>query len=316
MSLKTVFFGSSDFAVPSLEFLLNSQHEVLLVVTQPDRKKGREMKPEETPVKKLALSRGIKVYQPETLKDQKAVDYIKAVSPEAFVVVSFGQFLPQEVLEIPELYSINLHPSLLPKYRGAAPINWAIMNGEKTTGITVIRMNERMDAGDIMLQKKVLIEKDDTALTLGRRLSELGAILILDALRFGEKGKIKFKKQPKKSINLARKLTKEDGLIDWNKDAEAIRNLVRGLDPWPSAFTYLDGKMLKIWKCETLPSYEKKEPGTIVDVRGDALIVSCGKGLFSIKEMQGEGGKRMDAASFLRGHKVEKGVILGKQDEK
>jgi len=316
MSLKTVFFGSSQFSIPSLEFLLNSQHEVLLVVTQPDREKGRNMTMEETPVKKLAVSRGIKVYQPETLKDEKAVEYIKAFSPEVFVVVSFGQMLPQEILDIPELYSINLHPSLLPKYRGAAPINWAIIKGEKVTGLTVIRINERMDSGDIMLQKKIPIEKDDTALTLGRRLSELGAILILDALRFAEKGKIKFKKQPKKSSNLARKLTKEDGLIDWNKDAESIRNLVRGLDPWPSAFTYLDGKILKIWKCETLPSYEKKEPGTILDVRGDAIIVSCGKGLFSIKEVQSEGGKRMDVSSFLRGHKVEKGVILGKQDEK
>ena len=184
--MKIVFFGSSEFARPSLEFLLNSSHDIVAIVTQPDRVKGRNRTLSGTAIKDYAMKSTKKVFQPENIQDPSALEYLRSLSAELFVVVAFGQKFTQEILDIPELYSINLHPSLLPKYRGAAPINWALIKGETKTGLTVIRMNERMDAGDIMIQKKVSIEREDTAETLARRLSELGAILLLDTIRFIE----------------------------------------------------------------------------------------------------------------------------------
>ena len=311
--MKIVFFGSSDFAVPSLEGLLGSDHEVLAVVTQPDREKGRNLKLAETPVKTVAAaSKGVKVLQPETLKDPEIIKTLESLKPELFVVVAYGGLLPAEVLEIPELYAVNLHPSLLPRYRGAAPVNWSIIKGDKKTGLSVIKMNEALDAGDIILQRKVLIERNETADVLLRRLAELGALLLLDAIRFVESGKAKFKKQPKRTSFFARKLKKEDGLIDWKKDAVTIQHMIRGLDPWPCAFTHLGENVLKIWKADTLPSYQKRDPGSVVDVRSDAVMVACGKGVLLIKEVQLEGKKRMGIEAFIRGNKIEKGDFLGK----
>ena len=313
--MKLIFFGSSGFSVPSLKMLVESEHEILLVVTKPDKKKGRKLKVKETPVKTFASSSKLKIYQPEDLRNKEAVKFLKSFSADLFVVVAYGLILPQDILNIPKVYSINLHASLLPKYRGAAPINWALVNGEKQTGLTIIRMTEKLDAGDMILQRKIPIEKADTASTLKNKLSSLGGVLLLDVIRFIEADKIKFKKQPSKTSYFARKLKKEDGLIDWKKDAESIKNMIRGLDPWPCAFTYLDGKLLKIWKAETLPSYVKKEPGLIVDARRDAIVVACEKGLLIIKELQIEGANRMNAEDFLRGRKIEEGTILGKNQE-
>lgn len=311
--MKIVFFGSSDFAVPSLENLLGSSHEILAVVTQPDRKSGRDLKIGKTPVKDAASSRGIKIYQPENIAEPSSLGYFKSLSADLFVVVAFGQILAKSVLGIPGLYSINLHASLLPKYRGAAPINRAIMNGERKTGLSIIRMNEKMDAGDIILQRRLEVEKEDTSETLQRKLSSLGAILLLDAIRFIGEERVKFKKQDEKKATFAPKLKKEDGLIDWKKDTLEIHNKVRGLVPWPCAFTFLNGKILKIWKSDILLSRGKPEPGGIVDIQKEGFTVGCGKGSLIVKELQLEGGKRMAAASFVRGHKLEKGMFLGKK---
>ncbi|UCD55233.1 MAG: methionyl-tRNA formyltransferase [Candidatus Omnitrophota bacterium] len=310
--MKIVFFGSSDFAVPSLRNLLDSPHEVLAVVTQPDRKKGRHLKVSQTPVKKLSSKRGITIYQPENAKDTESLKYLESLRADLFVVVAFGQIFSKSVLNIPKIYSINLHASLLPKYRGAAPVSRAIMNGENRTGLSIIRMNERMDAGDIILQRPVGIEEKDTSETLNRKLSDLGGILLLDAIRFIEQDRITFKKQDEKKATFAPKLKKEDGLIDWKKDALKIHNMVRGLTPWPCAFTFLNDKMLKIRKTDVSPSPDKSEPGEILDIQKEGLIVACGKGLLIIKELQLEGAKMMDIASFVRGHKIEKGMFLGR----
>ncbi len=313
--MKIVFFGSSDFALPSLNRLYASEHKVVAVVTQPDREQGRSMKPAPTPVKSLAIKHKTRVYQPEKINDQAFITSVKALEADVFIVVSFGSLMPQEVLEIPKMYAINLHPSLLPKYRGAAPVNWAIINGETRTGLTIIRMNERLDAGDMMLQRKVDIEKGDDAESLSGKLADLGGVLLLDALRFMEIDKIILKKQSESQKSYAPKLKKEDGLIDWNNDSGKISNLTRGLVPWPCAYTFLEEKMLKIWKAETLPLYDKRIPGSVMDARKDLLTVVCGKNLLYIKELQLEGGKRMDTATFLRGHNIEPGAFLGNEEQ-
>jgi len=309
--MKIVFFGSSNFAVPSLEQLINSDHHVLAVVTQPDRKKGRDLKLAPTPVKEAAISKGIDIYQPEDACGKEALKFLKSLKADIFVVVAFGQILSKEVLGIPRRYSINAHPSLLPKYRGAAPVNWSIIKGDTKTGLTLIRMNEKMDAGDIMLQRKIEITKEDNAQTLNDKLSYLGSILLLDGIRFIELDKIVFRKQNKKAVTLAPRLKKEDGLIDWKKPARAIHNMVRGLVPWPCAFTLLSGKTLKVWKTEVMSYYNKPEPGRITDIYKDNIYVSCGKEALIIKELQLEGSKRMDSASFARGHKLEKNMYFG-----
>ena len=313
--MKIVFFGSADFAIPSLDRLLDSPHEVLAVVTQPDRRKGRHLKISVTPVKKLASSKGIRIYQPRKVSDPVSFKYLKSLSCDLFVVISFGQILPGNILNIPRFYSINLHPSLLPKYRGAAPVNWAIINGETKTGLSIIKMNEKMDAGDIVLQRSIEIEKENTSEILNRRLSDLGAILLLDTIRFIEEDRVGFKKQDEKKATFAPKLKKEHGLIDWNKDARDIHNMVRGLVPWPGAFTFLNSKVLKIWKSEILPSHGKLEAGKIVEVQKESFLVACGKDVLVIKELQLEGGKRMDAGSFARGHNVQRDTFLGTQDK-
>lgn len=313
--MKIVFFGSSDFAVPSLEALLDSPHKILAVITQPDRKKGRHLKIKATPVKNASFSKGIKIYQPENIRDAAFLKRLKSFHADLFTAIAFGQILPKNVLNIPKLYSINLHASLLPKYRGAAPINRAVINGETKTGLSIIKMNERMDAGDIILQRILEIEREDTSATLNSRLSKLGAILLLDTIRFIGEDKISFKKQDEKKATFAPLLKKEDGLIDWQKPAGEIHNMVRGLVPWPGAFTFFNGKMLKIWKSDILPSHEKSEPGKIVDIQKEGFMVACGNGWLIVKELQLAGGKRMDAASFIRGHKIEKGAFLGKRDK-
>lgn len=310
--MKIAFFGSSNFAVPSLKILIESSHEVRAVVTQPDREKGRNLRISATPVKQLALRKNMKIYQPQDMNEAFFLKSLKGLSADLFIVVAFGGILPKSVLELPKTYSINLHPSLLPKYRGAAPINWAVINGETKTGLSVIRMNEKLDAGDIMLQRKVNIEREDTSESLGEKLSELGAILLLDAVRFIKTGRISFKKQKDTRRITARRLKKEDGSIGWTRRAVDIHNMVRGLVPWPGAFTFLDGKILRIWKSGTMPLYAKTEPGKITDIYKAGIIVACGKNSLVIKELQLEGGKRMKTESFLAGHKLAVGTLLGK----
>jgi len=307
--MKIVFFGSSEFAVPSLERLLESQHKISAVITQPDRKKGRCLKLSATPVKTLASERGVKIYQPESLEEASSLKRLKSFSADLFAVVAYGLILPKKILEIPKLYSVNLHASLLPKYRGAAPVSRAVMNGETETGLTVIRMNERMDAGDIILQRRVAIEKEDTSETLNGRLANLGAVLLADTVRFIEGDKVSFKKQDEKKATLAPRLKKEDGLIDWKKSAVEILDKIRGTVPWPGAYTYFKNKKVGIRKAAL--AYGEGPPGEIFEAEKE-LIIGTKKGLLNVLEIQAEGKRAMPAADFLRGRRdVKKGEKFG-----
>jgi len=298
--MKIVFFGSSEFAVPSLKRLLEHRHEVLAVVTRPDRKKGRRLVLSETPVKKASLKKGVNVLQPENPAEAGFLKKLRSLKADLFVVVSFGRILTREILSAPKVYCINLHPSLLPKYRGAAPVNWAVIKDEKKTGLTIIKMNEKMDAGDIMLQRKVAIEKEDTSETLNKRLSELGAILLLDAVRFIEEDRISFKKQNEKLATFAPRLKKEDGIIDWAKPAAEIHNRVRGTLPWPGAYTHFEGEKINIWKTDV--DEGTASPGEVVEAEKE-LVIGTKKFLIKVEEIQLEGKKRMTSAEFLRGYK-------------
>ncbi len=312
--MKIVFFGTSEFAIPALKALLESPHKVLAVVTQPDRKRGRQLKLSPSPIKVLAMTHDIKVYQPQNASDAESVQYLKNLCADLFVVVSFGQILKKQVLSLPEVYSINLHGSLLPKYRGAAPTNWAIINGDSTTGVTTIKMNENMDEGDVILKKELKIDKDDTNITLSEELSELGADVLLEAIDLIANKKATFTKQDDSIATYAPKLKKKDGLIDWKEDAAKIRNKVRGYIPWPGAYTYFNGKILKVLETEVLSRDAGKfgKTGEVVDiVKNKGIAVRTGEGNLVIKYLQLEGKKILDTDSFLRGHRIVLGYIFG-----
>lgn len=309
--MKIVFFGTSSFAIPALRELIESRHEVLAVVTQPDRQKGRNLKLSQPDTKVLARAKGIKVYQPENASSSDAAQYLKGLGADLFVVISFGQILKKNILSIPKLYSLNLHGSLLPKYRGAAPTNRAIINGDKVTGITIIRMNEGMDEGDMILKKEIAIDPDDTNITLSENLSEAGAKALVELIDAIESGKeMNFEKQNTGEATYAPKLKKEDGLIDWSKDALKIHNLVRGVLPWPGAYTHYRGQMLKVLKTgiSDIASGEDASPGTVIGVvKGKGIFVKTGSGGVAIQNLQLEGKKAMDADAFVRGHKINAG---------
>ena len=313
--MNIVFFGSAEFSMGSLRALITSRHKVVALVTQPDRKKGRSLKLSPPPTKVLAASHGIPVYQPEDASIKESVKYLKDLKPDLFVVVSFGQILKKELLAVPRLYSINLHASLLPKYRGAAPVNWAVINGDKETGATIMRMDEGMDSGDIMAQEEIPIGEDDTSLTMSEKISERGAGLLVAAIESIEKDKTKFVKQDASRATYAPKMKKEDGLIDWKEDAFKIHNLTKGLLPWPGAYTRHKGKILKVLMTgvSPLPGAEGgSQPGEVMEATGEkGIIVATGHGALAITYLQLEGKKILDAASFLRGHRMEKGEILG-----
>ncbi len=307
--MNIVFFGTSEFAIEPLEALLGSRHKVVALVTQPDRERGRNLKLSPPATKVLALSKGIPVYQPEDASSIDSVNYLKGLHADLFVVISFGQILRKNVLSVPKLYAINLHGSLLPKYRGAAPTNWAVINGDKTSGVTIIKMNERMDEGDIILTREIRIEGEDTNITLSEKLSELGAEALIAALDLIEKKAAAPEKQDDSKATYAPKLKKEDGLIDWNEPAAVIHNKVRGLLPWPGAYTHYSGKILKILKTETLDAgLEDLETGEVADISKDrGIVVRTSSGDLGIKYLQLEGKKDMDADSFVRGHRVGRG---------
>jgi len=290
--MKIIFFGSSEFAVPVLEGL-----DVALVVTQPDRKKGRSQKISSTVVKMKADSLKIKAFQPEDVNSEESIEFLKGLGADIFVVVSFGQILSKKLLDLPKLYALNVHASLLPKYRGAAPINWAIANGEKETGVTIIKMNEKMDEGDIVLRETVLINKDEDAVELSKKLSKKGAEVLLKCLD----SSINFEKQDSSKATYAPKLKKEDGLIDWNWSAEEIYNRIRAFVPWPGCFTHLDKKILKIYKASVRPEPSDKKPGTILEITKEYISVSAGKGILNIKELQLESKRRMSVKEFIPG---------------
>lgn len=304
--------GTPEFAVPSLQALLKSHHEVVGVVTSPDKPRGRGRIVSPSPVKKLALERNLLLFQPEDLKDPQFIDSIKKLTPDLIVVVAF-RILPRVLFELPPLGTINLHASLLPKYRGAAPINWAIINGEKETGVTTFFIEEKVDSGDIILQKRVPIEEEETAGELHDKLAILGAEALLETLDLIEKGqapRIKQTGEPTK----APKIKKKDCQIDWSKSSTAIVNLIRGLSPYPGAFTTYKGKILKIHRARV--SKVKKSsaipPGRIVKSREkEQMWVKSGDGVVLILELQPEGRRRMTAGEFLRGHPLKPGDQLG-----
>ena len=299
--------GTPDFAVSTLNKLIESEHEVIAVVTQPDRPRGRGREVTPSPVKQVAMDSGIPVLQPEKAKSPEFIESFKKLAPDITVVVAFGQILKKEVLDTPNHFSMNLHSSLLPKYRGAAPINWAIINGETETGVTTMRMDEGMDTGDILLSRIVPIWGSDNSQTLHDTLKEEGASLMLETIRKLEEGTLTPKPQDASKASYAAKLKKEDGLILWEKSARSIRDHIRGLEPWPGAYSFLDHKRIRICQAELGEGEPDDLPGTIAGISDHSIAVGTSGGRLLITHLQTEGKKRMDVKSFLAGNKLETG---------
>lgn len=314
--MNIVFFGSSNFAAPSLKVLLACGHKISCVVTQPDRPKGRGLHFAGTAIKTIASESGARIYQPQNVNVQDAIKFLKELSPDLFVVMAYGQILSPGILNIPKIFSINLHASLLPKYRGAAPINWVIIKGEEITGISVVKMTKEMDAGPVIRQKEVGISNDDTAITLEDKLSHSAAQLLLDTLSSVEDNNYNLVPQDKNNVSFAPKLKKEDGRIDWNKPACDIYNLIRGCISWPGAFTYYNGKLLKIYKAKVCPFVRLSVSplaGEIIKVDKEGIAVATGKDNLIIEELQIEGKRRMKVEEFIAGHKICIGEIFNKK---
>ena len=309
--MRIVFMGTPDFAVPTLEALIGAGHELAAVVTQPDKPKGRGKAVLMTPVKEKALECGIPVYQPKKVREPEFLDVLRELNPDVIVVVAFGQILPREILTLPPFGCVNVHASLLPKYRGAAPIQWAVIDGEPVSGVTTMQMNEGLDTGDILEQEEISLDLEETGGSLFEKLAVLGGKMILSTLKGLEDGSLVPRAQGEMTTPYAKMLTKAMGEIDWSMDAASIERLVRGLNPWPSAYTYVDGKTLKIWKARVEAGEAGKEPGQ-VRVTKDRLLVETGDGVLSILELQLEGKKRMEAAAFLRGFTIETGKKFGR----
>ena len=323
--MRIVFMGTPDFAVPTLTALIEGGHEVVAVVTQPDKPKGRGKAVLMTPVKEKAIEYEIPVYQPVKVRDPEFVELLKTMAPDAIVVVAFGQILPKSILDLPKYGCVNVHASLLPKYRGAAPIQWAVIDGCEYSGVTTMQMNEGLDTGDILLTEKVKLDPKETGGSLFDRLSDVGAQLLVKTLEEAKAGTLKPQKQNEEEASYVKMIKKSFGELDFSKEADALERLIRGLNPWPSAFTHLNGKMLKIWDADVytkeqaeaeFPEYSTDfkgaEPGQIVAVLPHTFFIGCGKDLLKVNEVQAEGKKRMTSDAFLRGSRLEKGMELGK----
>lgn len=307
--MKVVFMGSSHFAIPTLKSLMDSNENVALVVTQPDRPKGRGKKLSPTPVKEFANLLGLKVVQPERMNEIESL--LGEMEPDLIVVVSFGQILPKSTLEIPTLGSLNLHPSLLPKYRGAAPLQRVLINGEGETGVTVVWISERLDAGDIFLQERVEISEEENYGNLHDRLSKLGAKILIEAIEKLREGKAVRIPQDENKASYAPPIRREEREIDWKRETISIHNLVRGLSPEPGAFTYWRDKILKILRTMPSPGAGGTPGEILVDIKRGNLMVCCGDGYLKILELQPEGKRVMNTPSFLRGYSPHKGEIFG-----
>ncbi len=307
--MKIVFMGTPEFAVPTLKALHQSSHEVLLVVTQPDRPKGRGRKLMPPPVKETAITFGYPVIQPESVRTDAFAAQMRELEPDIFVVIAFGHILSQKLLKVPKKAAINVHASLLPKYRGSAPIQWAIINGEQESGITTMLMDKGLDTGDILMKKTMPILSDDTSETLHDKLSVMGAEILIETLDHFDT--IRPIPQQHEHASYAPLLKKEDGHIDWTKPAQLIETLIRGVNPWPGAYTFHGEKRLKIFKAGVIHEDSGASPGTIVEGFSDELRVSAGKGILSILEIQGESGRRLAIRDFLRGYPILPGTILG-----
>ena len=309
--MKVVFMGTPDFAVGALEAIIQAGHEVTAVVTQPDKPKGRSGQMQFPPVKECAVKYNIPVFQPVKVKEPEAVAELRNYEADIYVVAAFGQILTKEILDMPRFGCVNIHASLLPKYRGAAPIQQAIIDGETETGVTIQQMNEGIDTGDILSTVIVPIDKKETAESLFVKLEQAGAQLIVDTLAKIEKGEITPVPQDESKASYVRMMKKTLGKIDWNKEAVVIERLVRGLNSWPSAYTFFEGKSLKLWNCDVIEEICTEAPGTIVRVNKDSIDVATGNGVLRILELQLEGKKRMDTKSFLLGNAWKAGMCLG-----
>lgn len=310
--MKIVFMGTPDFAVGALDALCRAGHEIVAVVTQPDKPKGRSDRLSCSPVKEYALEKGIPVLQPVRIKRKEAVEELRGYPAEVFVVAAFGQILSKEILDLPKYGCLNIHASLLPKYRGSSPIQWAVINGEEKSGVTIQQMNEGIDTGDILYQKELVLARTETGESLFAKLEKLGAEAIVETLSLLEKGALKAVPQEEAEATYTVMLDKKMGQLDFEKSAIELERLVRGLNPWPSAYTYFQGKQLKIWEAEAASAEQAGAvPGQITQVEKDRFAVCCGQGSLWICALQLEGKKRLPAHDFLLGNKVTPGMQLG-----
>lgn len=311
--MRVIFMGTPDFSVGTLRALVEAGHEVVGVVSQPDKPKGRGKALQPTPVKEAALELGLPVYQPKRVRDPEFFHVLEEMKPDVIVVVAFGQIIPESILNLAPFGCVNVHASLLPKYRGAAPIQWAVIDGEKESGVTIMKMDAGLDTGDMITKVIVPITKEETGGSLFDKLSEAGAKLLVETLPSLQDGTAVFEKQPEESTTAyASMIQKSLGDINWNRPAAELERLVRGLNPWPSAYTKMNGKTLKIWKAEVLETADSDlEPGTVVKAGNEGLFVQTRSGILNIQELQLEGKKRMETSAFLRGYEVEEGKLLG-----
>ncbi len=308
--MKIVYMGTPDFAVGPLKALIEAGHEVTAVVSQPDKPKGRSKELVAPPVKAYAMTQNLSVFQPEKIKTPEAVTKLREYEADLFVVAAFGQILSKEILTMPKYGCINIHASLLPKYRGAAPIQWSIIDGEKETGVTIMQMDEGLDTGDILTQKVVPIEDTDTGESLFDKLCAAGSKLLLETLPMIEAGSICPVKQEDAKSSYAKMLSKELGNLDFGKSARELDCLVRGLNSWPSAYTYYQNKTMKIWKAQPIAENTDLAAGTLVKKDKESIYVQTGDGLLRILEIQLEGKKRMSVKDFMLGHTFETGVTF------
>lgn len=302
--------GTPEFAVPTLQALID-HHQVIGVVTQPDKQRGRGKKVQFPPVKEKAMEYDLPVYQPQKARDEEFITVLKDLNPDVIVVVAYGQILPESILNIPKYGCINVHGSLLPKYRGAAPIQWSVLDGEEKTGITTMYMEKGLDTGDMIEKAELVLDAKETAGTLHDKLMVMGADLLLSTLeKLENETAVRIKQDDSKSC-YAKMLTKEMGQIDFTKPAKEIERLIRGLNPWPSAYTSMNGKTMKLWDADVMECDVKEKPGTVIDVTKDAIVTATGKDALALKEIQLAGKKRMKVSAFLLGYHVEKGTKLG-----
>lgn len=310
--MRVVFMGTPDFAVGTLEAVLAAGHEVAAVVTQPDKPKGRKAAVSMPPVKVCAQKHGLKILQPQRARDDTFIEALKQCAPEVIVVVAFGQILPEAIIQLPRYGCINVHASLLPKYRGASPIQWAVIDGCEYSGVTTMQMDTGVDTGDILMTEKVRLSPKETGGSLFDRLAGVGAALLVKTLAAAEAGTLHPVRQEESEASHVKMLHKSFGELDFTKEAVVLERLIRGLNPWPSAYTYLNGKMLKIWDAEVDSEAACAPAGTVCSVGPDCFTVQCGSGVLIVKEVQLEGKKRMQAGDFLRGNPLQEGMRLGR----
>lgn len=307
---RIVFMGTPDFAVQSLELLYKNNYDIKMVITQKDKRKGRGKKIQYTPVKEKALDLGLEVYQPEDINSPDMINIVKGMAPDFIVVVAFGQILKKEILDVPKYKCINVHASLLPKYRGSAPINWAIINGEKETGITIMEMEKGLDTGDMISKASIPIDTEDDYISMHDKLASLGGELLISTLEDIKTGKAKVTPQDDSLSSYASMIYKNTGKIDWNTSGRDIINLIRGVVPWPGAFTSYKGETLKIYKSELTDRLNKDESGKIVKVSNEGLFINCADSTLIVKELQFPNKKRMQVKDYLKGNTIEVGIIL------